>query len=190
MENDDLLTIKVLPSVEQKEMEQFKLEITHALESSFLNAKNIVILCIGTDRSTGDAFGPIVGSLLKNAGFHFPVFGTMETPVDALNLKKYISFIEQTFINPFILTVDASLGKKEQIGSLYFKMGSMEPGKAANKKLPQVGDAHICAIVNEFESSFFPRKIHETRLHHVYLLANETVKVIMESCNLLTFLRQ
>lgn len=176
------LRLKVIPSIHQLDKETFIQEITYKLECFFEQKRKIVILCIGTDCSTGDAFGPIVGSLLKKNHFHFPVYGTIENPVDALNLNETILFIQQKYNNPFILTIDASLGKKAQIGSLYFKMGSMIPGKAASKKLPKVGDAQLCAVVNELDSSFFPKKIHETRLYHVYLLASETVKILMESC--------
>lgn len=184
------LMLKVIPSTNQLDKETFIQEITYKLESCLEYKREIVILCIGTDCSTGDAFGPLVGSLLKKNDFDLPVYGTIENPVDALNLNDNILFIQQKYNNPIILTVDASLGKKEQIGLLYFKMGSIMPGKAASKKLPKVGDAHLCAVVNELDSRYSPKKIHETRLYHVFLLANETVKILMELCSLLSMRRK
>ena len=50
--------------------------------------KNLVILCIGSDRVIGDCLGPLVGhklsSLLKNSGIS--VYGTLKKPVHAKNL--------------------------------------------------------------------------------------------------------
>src|SRR5690606_31826424 len=50
------------------------------------------IVCVGTDRSTGDSLGPFIGSVLlrqKDKGFIPPsvsVYGTIHEPVHALNL--------------------------------------------------------------------------------------------------------
>jgi|GEM_PF-2945695 len=36
-----------------------------------------VILCIGTDRSTGDALGPLVGTMLSQHSLRAAVYGTL-----------------------------------------------------------------------------------------------------------------
>lgn len=49
----------------------------------------IILVCIGTDRSTGDALGPLVGTKLEQVGItNFQVFGTLDEPVHALNLEE------------------------------------------------------------------------------------------------------
>ena len=49
----------------------------------------IAFACIGTDRSTGDALGPLVGQRLLKLGFdRTPVIGTLEEPLHALNLEE------------------------------------------------------------------------------------------------------
>nr|WP_242847787.1 DUF1256 domain-containing protein [Fervidicella metallireducens] len=40
-------------------------EITNLLENSLHSYSNIVVLCIGTDRSTGDCLGPSGGKTYK-----------------------------------------------------------------------------------------------------------------------------
>ena len=44
--------------------------------------KTVVFLCIGTDRATGDALGPLVGSYLLKNGLE-NVYGTVDEPVHA-----------------------------------------------------------------------------------------------------------
>lgn len=113
--------------------------------------KELVLLCIGTDRSTGDALGPIVGhklinSLYKHDGVY--IFGTLDDPVHAKNLKQKIDEIYSSLENPFVVAIDASLGKMSSIGLLTVGEGPVKPGAGVNKDLPHVGDIHITGIVN------------------------------------------
>ena len=60
--------------------------------------QEIVIVCIGTDRSTGDSLGPLVGSKLLQMGFRDQhLFGTLYQPVHAMNLKENLQQIQQRF---------------------------------------------------------------------------------------------
>ncbi|WP_340371938.1 DUF1256 domain-containing protein [Peribacillus sp. FSL E2-0218] len=53
--------------------------------------QEMVFLCIGSDRSTGDSFGPLVGTMLKEKQVPYHVFGTLSEPVHALNLKNTLN---------------------------------------------------------------------------------------------------
>lgn len=47
----------------------------------------VLVLCIGTDRSTGDSLGPLIGYQLRQRGLkHIHVVGTLNKPVHAMNL--------------------------------------------------------------------------------------------------------
>jgi len=110
--------------------------------------KNLVILCIGSDRSTGDALGPLTGTKLRSI-HHYPhVFGTLDTPVHATNLPETLNLIQQDFVAPYIIAIDACLGRLENVGYISVGRGSLKPGAAVNKNLPPVGDAYITGIVN------------------------------------------
>src|SRR5690606_41407921 len=64
----------------------------------------IVVICIGTDRSTGDSLGPLVGSsLAKYRSSFMHVFGTIAEPVHALNLADTLASIHKQFTHPFII---------------------------------------------------------------------------------------
>ncbi|MCP3026971.1 spore protease YyaC [Halobacillus sp. A5] len=136
--------------------------------------RNIIIVCIGTDRSTGDALGPLVGSMLRDQSMQsFHVYGTLEEPVHALNLNETMQSIHRLHSKPVILAVDACLGKKASIGSIVFGKGSLTPGAALNKDLPAVGDYHISGLVNV--GGFMEYVVlQNTRLH---LVMNMSAKI-------------
>ncbi|MDQ0176304.1 spore protease YyaC [Bacillus chungangensis] len=109
----------------------------------------IVFVCIGTDRSTGDALGPLVGMMLeekKICSFH--IYGTLEEPVHAVNLKDKLALIEKEHENPFIIAIDACLGRLKNVGIIQIGEGPVKPGAGVKKELPFVGDMHITGIVN------------------------------------------
>jgi len=109
----------------------------------------VVLLCIGTDRSTGDCFGPLVGSQLSLEGQDFfTIYGTLEQPVHAANLQDYIEIIRQAYRNPLIIAIDACLGSTENVGYINICDGPLRPGAGVNKSLPPVGDIYITGIVN------------------------------------------
>lgn len=107
-----------------------------------------VLLCIGTDRSTGDCLGPLVGSKMGTQQDFFIVYGTLDKPVHASNLKEKLDEIYRVHKDPFIIAVDACLGRIENVGCVNLGDGSLQPGAGVNKDLPPVGQIHITGIVN------------------------------------------
>ena len=57
-----------------------------------LRRHSLVFLCIGTPKIPGDSLG-LCGSLLKMKTAAYAVFGPMEQPVHALNLKNTLKDI-------------------------------------------------------------------------------------------------
>lgn len=163
---------------ETKEGNEFE-EIVNKLSQVLSNTANeVIILCVGSDRSTGDSLGPIVGTMLKEKEIPFPVYGTLEKPVHALNIKQILKEIYQTHKEPFILGIDACLGDESQIGFILLKEGSFIPGNAVNKALPSVGDYHMKAIVNYLNPLSPSRSLNSTRLFTVMRLAEMMTKII------------
>jgi putative sporulation protein YyaC len=130
----------------------------------------LVILCIGTDRCTGDALGPLVGMYLQEANLQTcHVWGTLEKPIHALNLQKAIDQLN-SMTNPLIISVDACLGLPSHIGDIQIVDGPLKPGMGVKKVLPAVGDFHIKGIVNA--SGFLESMVlQNTRLHTVMSMA-------------------
>lgn len=119
------------------------------LANNYDHLSELVILCIGTDRSTGDSLGPITGSKLIELGLNSKVvYGTLEEPVHAVNLQDTIHLIKRNHPHPFIIAIDACLGRAESVGYISIKEGPLQPGTGVNKDLPAVGDLQIIGIVN------------------------------------------
>jgi putative sporulation protein YyaC len=113
------------------------------------DTRPIVLVCVGTDRSTGDSLGPLVGrNLERNPSFLPSVYGTIEQPVHAMNLAETLHEVHRNHPNPFIIGVDACLGQLTSVGCIQVGQGPVKPGAGVNKELPPVGDIHVTGIVN------------------------------------------
>lgn len=138
-------------------------------------SRSVVVLCVGSDRSTGDALGPLVGTELSEklasigltaaageaigqcragqlgsigGGEHVAVYGTLDEPVHAANLAEAWRELRGRHPDAFVLAVDACLGRSENVGSISVRPGPLLPGTGVNKRLPAVGDGHIVGVVN------------------------------------------
>jgi putative sporulation protein YyaC len=140
--------------------------------------KEIIFLCVGSDRSTGDSLGPLVGTMIKGKNIPFPVYGTLEEPVHALNIKKVLKEIHKKYGEAFIFGIDASLGDEGQIGYIFIKEGPFIPGNAVNKVLPSVGNYHMKAIVNYLDPFSPVQSLNSTRLYTVTILAEIITEII------------
>lgn len=129
--------------------ESLYLQLENMVTSLIQPGQPIIIMCIGSDRSTGDSLGPMTGYKLKKACLkNISVIGTLNHPVHAANLEATIKKIYTMYSNPFIIAIDASLGKENHIGYITLANGPLRPGIGVKKKLPEIGDIHITGIVN------------------------------------------
>lgn len=140
--------------------------------NTFIKNQNVVFVCIGTDRATGDSYGPLVGKFLSEKGYN--VIGTLDDTCNATNLKDRLTLISQ---DAFVIAVDACLGKEENVGTIAVKDRPLKPGAGINKVLPEVGNLSIEAVVNVggYLELFV---LQNTRLSLVWKLAETTVKAI------------
>lgn len=132
---------------EENAINHFSDRLSKVLPSHY--TRDIVFVCIGTDRSTGDSLGPLVGTILgelKLKRFHY--YGTLDEPIHALNLSEQLEMINNKFNNPFIIAVDACLGRVKSIGSIKLSNGPLKPGAAMKKDLPMVGEINLTGVVN------------------------------------------
>lgn len=141
----------------------------------------IVFLCIGTDRSTGDSLGPLVGDkltlLLRNKIFSY---GNLKSPVHAKNLTNTLNEIKKTYNNPYIIAIDACLGSNQSVGNIIIESKPLFPGAAMHKLLPPVGDLSITGVVNISGTLEFI-VLQNTRLFTVMQLADIISKGIYHS---------
>lgn len=140
-----------------------------------LKPQNVIFLCIGTDRSTGDSYGPLVGTMLRKIGFS-NVYGTLDDTVHAMNLNDIVQGFHR---KKRIIAIDACLGRLSSVGSVKASKGSIRPGSGVGKDIGKVGDYHIKAVVNVggYMEYFV---LQNTRLSLVMELAEKTVAAISE----------
>ncbi|MDU5108155.1 MULTISPECIES: spore protease YyaC [unclassified Clostridium] len=135
--------------------------------------ENTVIICVGTDKCIGDSLGPLVGSILIEKNFLLPVFGTLQSPIHALNIEEKLNYINKLHPNSLIIGIDACLGEENSIGEIHIRDYPIHPGKGVGKSLPEVGDISIIGIVDSSDSAAF----FTSRSIRLYLIM-EMAKVI------------
>ena len=142
------------------------------LKDIFIENRPIIFLCIGTDRATGDSLGPLIGYKLKNIERkNIYIYGSLEYPVHSINLAEVLNKIKTSFINPFIIGIDASLGSVQNIGKVFIEDSPLHPGLALDKDLPEVGEMNIKGVVNISGNLDF-MMLQNTRLFVVMSLAD------------------
>jgi len=142
-----------------------------------IDNSHLMVVCIGSDRSTGDSLGPLVGerlnTLIPSLGSEGAdiLWGTLKDPVHAVNLYDKINRIKNFTQKPLIIAVDASLGKLKDVGNIEVGIGPIKPGKAVNKDLPSIGDIYIRGVVNV--GGFMEQAVlQSTRLYLVMSMAH------------------
>lgn len=146
-----------------------------------LHNHELVIVCIGTDRATGDSLGPLVGYKLKDLVYEkVSLYGTLDEPVHAKNLEEILCDIVECHPNALVIAIDACLGASQNVGCLSMGEGSIKPGAGVKKELPPVGHIHITGIVN-FSSLMNMVVLQNTRLSLVMKMA-DTIASGMKYC--------
>lgn len=169
--------------IDSKKQDSSK-EIAYLLKKCILHHPSkwseLVFLCIGSDRITGDCLGPYIGHSLRH--IHIPgvfVYGTLSHPIHALNIKAAHGFIKSAHPSALIIAIDASLGTKKHLGYVTIGNGALYPGAGVQKELPPVGDIHITGIVN-ISGLVDQLTLQSTRLSTVIFLGDTITKGIMD----------
>jgi putative sporulation protein YyaC len=142
--------------------------------SQLLQGEPPVILCIGSSKIISDCYGPAVGYLLTDKyPLNAHVYGSLFSPVNALNLESTIRKINILHPHSKIIAIDSFVSKsdKDQIKLVY---GPITPGLASGKNLPSIGDLSIIA-----SSAVFGKNTY--CMGKVFSLAQITAKLLYQS---------
>lgn len=149
--------------------QNFKSILLEKIDKQF---DSIVIVCIGTDRSTGDSLGPLIGYKLSSLRHNnVYIYGSLDNPVHAKNLLEKSNEISAKHPNALIIAIDACLGSPENVGCVNIEIGPLRPGAGVNKNLPQIGHVSITGIVN-FGGFMDFMILQNTRLNVVMKMAD------------------
>ena len=113
-----------------------------------------IFVCIGVDKMTGDCFGPIVGTKLKDKLknkniMNISVYGDLENNITLKNIEEYKRKLEKRHKNACMIVIDAALSKKENIGKIYVTNKPTVLGKGLSREHVQIGDISIQAVVGK-----------------------------------------
>lgn len=137
----------------------------------------IICLCIGTDRATGDSFGPLVGDKL-NCLFKdnecIRVIGTLNETVNSNNISEVLQRLEDTYENPFIIAIDSAISNYRTPGDIVVSSESVSLAAGMNRRVEDIGDMSIKGVVAQRSNN--PRcnlnLLQNTRLSLVMNMAN------------------
>lgn len=171
-------TVYYFNTKDKNAFEELGLALSSMISVYHRTCSEFVILCIGTDRVTGDSLGPLIGYKLNRIHLeHMHIYGTLDSPVHAQNLDETISFIRCNHPDVPIIAIDASLGSKKHLGYVTLGKGPLLPGAGVNKDLTAVGDICITGIVNT-SGVLEQMLLQTTRLSVVMSLADCIVQAI------------
>lgn len=144
----------------------------------------VTFLCVGTDRITGDCFGPLVGSKLieklkKYNYSNINVYGSLEENLSYQNIKENTKNINNKSI---IIVIDAALSKKENIGKIFVSNAKTVLGKSLERNKIEIGDISIKSVVaKDYKIAKYNFKaLQNISLSGVITLANIVSEGIIE----------
>lgn len=137
--------------------------------------QEILFICIGTDRSTGDVLGPLVGSHLVGSGLK--VVGTLEEPCDATNLKSHLASVPEVAVT---IAIDACLGHPGSVGQYLVGNCSLRPAESVGASMPAVGQYSIAGVVNVNGPKPY-WTLQTTSLRFVMNMADDIADAIIDS---------
>lgn len=147
--------------------------------------ESLILLCIGTDKITGDCLGPLVGTKLVKQHFPFPVYGTLAHPVHAVNFMPVLRDLHREHPCPFLLAIDASMGSADAIGSVSLSSRPLYPGSGVCRSLPPVGEVSLTGIIGEASASG-EAVLPDVRLRTVNLLADFIVEAVLAASSFIS----
>ncbi len=111
------------------------------------DARQIVIVCFGTNAISGDSLGPMVGTLLtQKYNISAFVYGTEDSNVNGKNMAQWLDFIKAVHNGALFVAVDASVGSKNKIGQIIVREDGVCPSGVTGKS-KRFGDIGILGIV-------------------------------------------
>ena len=105
-------------------------------------------MCIGSEKVSGDMLGPLVGTILKEEYLlDAYIYGTTTRSVNGLNISKYIRLINNIHKNSLIISIDAAVGRQEEIGTIKLKYEGINAGAALgmNNRINGIGIVGVVA---------------------------------------------
>lgn len=161
--------------MENKAYEKFVKELKAKVKKQ---DKELIFLCIGTNRVIGDSFGPMVGTKLKklSKNRNINILGSMKEPMCRKNINRRLKEIKNYQKEKCIIAIDSAISDREEnIGQIFISNNSMILGSGINRKILEIGDISIKGVV--CQSFKVLERVPENIIHE---LSNIVAKGIYE----------
>lgn len=160
-------------------------DISDIITKAYKENKDVVFVCIGTDKVMLDAFGPLIGTGIKEHLAYMPnvrVYGEIGCNINALNGKKNIEIIKKQEKNSVIIAVDATATlKDEDLGNIRLGKDSVSPGKGNNKDIEAIGDYSLtlcsCFVAKDENDKYSLDSSKTLKAKEIF----DCVDIVMES---------
>ena len=151
--------------------------IENILKEYYKSGKEeLIFINIGTDKCIFDAFGPLLGQELKEKT-SLSVYGTLEFPIHAVNMKQRLSKVYKKHPDAFIVATDACFTTVESdFNTVRIKSGKLKPGAGVGKSLEPIGDMKIEFLVNK--ATFTKSLAENMRLFTVIKAVGQVVNML------------
>lgn len=170
------------------EYKRFVWELNNVIELKNNSETTIIFLCIGTNRIVGDAFGPVVGSVLKknlSANNNIQIVGDLKECVTYNNINKTVDLLTDDYQANFVIVLDSALSCKKNIGKVFIQNRGLKYAESLKKNNAIIGNISIKAIVGE--NSYNPVKnfnnLKNVSLNRIYKMCNLVSNGIIEVMN-------
>ena len=145
------------------------LSVIKKVAKSIPSDKETVVACIGTDCSSGDSLGPIVGTLLQAEHFS-NVIGTLNDPLDFGNYQTKFDEKYGERDNLFVIAVDAAFGYPTEVEQIIVRKGGLIPGSSLWEAKHEFGDLTVMGVINSLGPNN-EQVLHTTSLRVVLNMA-------------------
>lgn len=138
--------------------------------------KEIILVCIGTDKHVWDSLGPMVGSMLEN--YNIKVYGNLNDPVTAINVENLKHVLDEIHKEAIIIAIDIAVTSRLDLNKkIYIRRGGIKPGIGVGiKNLSLIGDYSILYYV-------YKENMNNKRIRNPYNGALEIVNIIKNIIN-------
>ena len=162
------------------EYKRFVWELNNIINLENSIKTTIIFLCIGTNKIIGDAFGPVVGSVLKKnllTENNVQVLGDLNQCITYDNINKTMDLLSKNCKANFIIVLDSALACKNDIGKVFIQNRGLKYAESLRKNNSIIGNISIKAVVGENTFNSF---------ENFNNLKNVSLNQIYEMCNLVS----
>lgn len=159
----------------EKEYLRFIAELKRKEESK---NKDIIFLCIGSNKIIGDSFGPKVGSKLKEMEFNkkIKLIGDMKKPITAKNVKNILKKIDK---RSYIIAIDSALSNLVE-NEVFITKDQISLGSGIGKQIDTIGNLGIKLNVAKHKNNFIEnikslKMINEYKLNKLSSMVSQGI---------------